>query len=184
MTDAPSSTFSRPCCDGEVREKPACPPGWESWEAVMRVAITEAEKAAERGEVPVGAVLLDREGAVLAKAGNACITKNDPSAHAELLVLRRASRAIGNYRLEETTLVSTLEPCLMCLGAMVHARVARLVFGARDPKSGAAVSRLDGFSLPFLNHRVKVWDGLMAETCGGLLSDFFRARRKKSATGD
>ncbi len=180
MTDAPSPC---PPPDGAASCPPP-PPGWESWDAVMLLAIGEANKAATRGEVPVGAVVISREGVILGKAGNACIGKNDPSAHAELLALRRACRAVGNYRLEEAALVATLEPCLMCLGAMVHARMGVLVFGARDPKSGAAISRLDGFSLPFLNHRVKVWEGVLAEECGGMLTDFFRAKRKKVPASD
>lgn len=147
----------------------------------MRLAMEEARAAEARGEVPVGAVVLSREGEILARAGNACITANDPTAHAEMAALREACRRIGNYRLDEAALVATLEPCLMCLGAMVHARVGLLVYGASDPKSGVAESRLDGFSLPFLNHRVQTHGGVLAVECGEMLTDFFRSRRKKAS---
>jgi len=145
----------------------------------MRLAMEEARAAEGRGEVPVGAVILSREGEILARAGNACITDNDPTAHAEMVALRQACRGIGNYRLDGAVLAATLEPCLMCLGAMVHARVGLLVYGASDPKSGAAQSRMEGFSLPFLNHRVEVLGGVLGEECGEMLTEFFRSRRKR-----
>jgi len=155
---------------------PALPPGWTSWEDLVRLALEEARLGAAEGEVPVGAVVVSREGDILARAHNAPITLKDPTAHAEVLVLRQAA-AKAAYRLEGAVLACTLEPCLMCVGAMVHARVAGLVYGADDPKSGAAASRLDGFSLPFLNHKVAVLGGVLADECGALLREFFAARR-------
>ena len=142
----------------------------------MARALEEARKAGEHGEVPLGAVVV-RAGAVLGAAGNAPISERDPSAHAEIRALRRAGLAAGNYRLPDSTLYVTLEPCLMCVGALVHARVARVVFGAYDPKSGAVQSLVDGFSLPGLNHRPEVTGGVLEEECGALLREFFRSRR-------
>ena len=146
--------------------------------AYMRLAYSEAVKAAERGEVPVGAVLVDKNGIVLAKAGNSTIALADPSAHAEILALRLAGQALSNYRLPDTTMYVTLEPCIMCMGAMLHARVSRLIFAAPDPKTGAAQSRYrigrDGQA----NHELLVESGLLADECGQLLKSFFKSRRK------
>jgi tRNA(adenine34) deaminase len=142
----------------------------------MRQALRGAQHAAAAGEVPVGAVLVagDR---LLAEGRNRPIAGHDPSAHAEIECLRAAGRALANYRLTGTTLYVTLEPCLMCVGALVHARVARVVFGAADPKSGAVNSLCRGFELPGLNHRVQAAGGVLATECGQLLREFFRARR-------
>jgi tRNA(adenine34) deaminase len=153
------------------------PPGLESWEEAMGLALEQAELAREAGEVPVGAVLLGENGEILARAMNAPIGASDPTAHAEMNALRLAAQTLGNYRLTGCVLVSTLEPCLMCLGAMVHARVAGLVFGAFDPKAGVLGSRMSALELPFLNHRFPVLPGIRAEECGALLTDFFRERR-------
>ncbi|WP_461209482.1 tRNA adenosine(34) deaminase TadA [Desulfocurvus sp. DL9XJH121] len=153
------------------------PPGWKDWESAMRLALAQARLGADLGEVPVGAVLLSPEGEVLAEACNRPVTDHDPSAHAEMLALRRGAERQGNYRLADCVLVCTLEPCLMCLGAMLHARIGGLVFGARDPKAGALVSRMDGADLPFANHRFPYLDGILAEECGDILQDFFRSRR-------
>ena len=142
----------------------------------MRLALKEASRASTRGEVPVGAVLV-RGDQVIAAAGNAPIGQCDPSAHAEILTLRAAGKATGNYRLEDTVLYVTLEPCLMCAAALVHARVRRVVFGAFDPKAGAAGGIIDAFSLKGLNHRVDVFGGVLEEECGALLSQFFAAMR-------
>jgi len=150
----------------------------------MRLAMDEARQAEAMGEVPVGAVIVSRDGEILARAGNASITKDDPTAHAEMIALREACRNIGNYRLDEAVLVATLEPCLMCLGAMVHARVGLLVYGASDPKSGVAKSRMEGFALPFLNHRVEAHGGVLGVECGEMLTEFFRSRRKKPSGAD
>lgn len=144
----------------------------------MAMAYAEAKAAGQRNEVPVGALLVDVEGRVLAKDGNRTIELSDPSAHAEILVLREAGAAVGNYRLEGTTLYVTLEPCLMCMGAMIHARLARLVFATFDPKTGAAVSRYQIGSDALLNHRLAVNTGPMAEECGELLRNFFKIRRE------
>ena len=142
----------------------------------MHRALVIARAAATRGEVPVGAVLV-RDGAIVAEGANQPITTHDPTAHAEIVTLRAAGAAVGDYRLAGTTLYVTLEPCAMCAAALVHARVARVVFGAWDPKAGAAGSITDIFAIPQLNHRVDVFGGVLADECGTLLSDFFRARR-------
>ncbi len=142
----------------------------------MQQALVLAHQAAENHEVPVGAlIVLDDQ--VISRSYNKPITNNDPTAHAEILALREAANHLGNYRLLKTTLYVTLEPCLMCLGAMVHARVERLVFGAFDPKSGAAVSCASMFELPFLNHRVKCEGGVLNEACADVLKHFFKKRR-------
>ena len=129
-----------------------------------------------RGKVPVGDVLV-RDGAIVAEGANQPITTHDPTAHAEIVTLRAAGSVLADYRLAGATLYVTLEPCAMCAAALVHARVARVVFGAWDPKAGAAGSITDVFAIPQLNHRVDVFGGVLADECGTLLSDFFRARR-------
>jgi tRNA(adenine34) deaminase len=141
----------------------------------MKAALREAAKAAERGEVPVGAVVV-RDGKVLARGSNRPVRTSDPSAHAEIVALRRAARKAANYRLPDCDLFVTVEPCAMCLGAAVQARVRRLVYGALDPKAGAVRSIM---TFPFgkANHRPEVLGGLMVEECGRLLRDFFRQRR-------
>ena len=147
----------------------------------MDLAIEQAKIAAERNEVPIGAVLLNQDGAVLARAHNAPITLHDPTAHAEIQCLRQAGEALQNYRLCNTTLAVTLEPCLMCAGALVHARIENLIFGASDPKAGAVISRSNSLGLAFQNHRVAIRYGIRARECGQLLSDFFRSKRKKTS---
>ena len=142
----------------------------------MRLAIEEARRAGERGEVPVGAVLVSGD-RVVATGGNAPIATHDPTAHAEMAALRAGGVALGNYRLDDTVLYVTLEPCLMCAAAMVHARVRRVVFGAFDPKAGAAGGLIDAFALKGLNHRVDVFGGVLEEECARLLSDFFARTR-------
>ncbi len=144
----------------------------------MVTALEEAAVASKMQEVPIGAVLLDRQGSIMARTHNQSIALHDPTAHAEILALRQAGELLGNYRLSTTTLVVTLEPCLMCLGAMVHARIARLVFGAADPKAGVVLSRLRGTELPWLNHKIEVVGGVMEEECGELLREFFREKRR------
>ena len=145
----------------------------EHW---MRHALQLAERAAREQEVPVGAVLvLDDE--IIGEGYNSPITHRDPSAHAEIIALRNGAKSISNYRLLNTTLYVTLEPCIMCAGAMVHARVQRLVFGAKDPKSGAIESASQVLDFPFLNHRVNYAGGLLADHCGRVLSNFFWDRR-------
>ena len=142
----------------------------------MQRALGLAGRAQAGGEVPVGAVLV-RDGELLAEGWNQPIAGHDPTAHAEVMALRAAGHALKNYRFTGSTLYVTLEPCLMCVGAIVHARIARLVFAAPDPKSGAVSSVCQGFELPGLNHRVSVTGGLLAEECGDLIKAFFRARR-------
>ena len=143
----------------------------------MAEALALARAAGARGEVPVGAIVVVG-GAIVGRGGNAPIAGNDPTAHAEIAALREAGMTLGNYRLPDSTLYATLEPCAMCAGAILHARVARLVFGARDPKSGACGSVIDLFAEPRLNHHTTVAGGVGAEACGALLSQFFAARRR------
>ncbi len=142
----------------------------------MEAALAEARAAAERGEVPIGAVVVI-ENQIVARAGNRTITDCDPTAHAEIVALREAAKAIGNYRLLGASLYVTIEPCAMCAGAMIQARIARLVYGADDAKGGAVRSCFSIFEHPSLNHRVEVMPGLCAEEAAALLKDFFAARR-------
>jgi len=142
----------------------------------MDEALALARTAAARGEVPVGAVVV-RDGIVVGRGGNAPIAGNDPTAHAEIAALREAAQAIGNYRLPGCDLYVTLEPCAMCAGAIMHARIARLVYGAGDPKTGACGSVIDLFGEARLNHHATVTRGVRAGECGRLLSEFFAARR-------
>jgi tRNA(adenine34) deaminase len=142
----------------------------------MQLALDQARQAARAGEVPVGAVLVLGE-RVIASGANRPISGCDPTAHAEIEALRAAAAALGSYRLTDTVLYVTLEPCLMCAAAIAHARVRRLVFGAWDPRAGAAGSMLDAFSLSGLNHRVDVFGGVLQDECGSLLRDFFVRRR-------
>jgi tRNA(adenine34) deaminase len=142
----------------------------------MRLALNEARAAADHDDVPVGAVLLDPSGATVAAAGNERERAQDPTAHAELLTLRRAAETLGSWRLTDHTLVVTLEPCTMCAGALVLARVSRLIFGAYDAKAGAVTSLWDVVRDPRLNHRIEVRGGVLEAECGALLRDFFTAR--------
>jgi tRNA(adenine34) deaminase len=142
----------------------------------MRLALREAERAPEHEDVPIGAVLV-RGGEVVAAAHNERELRQDPTAHAEIIVLREAARVAGTWRVLESVLYVTLEPCAMCAGAIVLARVPRVVYGARDPKAGACGSVLDVLGEPRLNHRPEVAGGLLAEDCGELLSEFFVTRR-------
>ncbi len=147
----------------------------------MAEALKEARRALAAGEVPVGAVLVGEDGRVLARAHNCPISLNDPTAHAEVLALRQAAERLGNYRLPGTTLYVSMEPCLMCVGALVQARLRRLVFGAADPKAGACVSL---YRIPEdrrLNHRFEVTGGVREAECRALLQEFFRARRNQPA---
>ena len=143
---------------------------------MMRRALALARQAEAGGEVPVGAVVVI-DGEVVGEGWNQPVASHDPTAHAEILAMREAGRKTGNYRLVNATLYVTLEPCAMCAGAMVHARIDRLVFGASDPKTGAAGSVFDIVRSPRLNHQLQVTSGVMAEECGTLLQDFFRSRR-------
>ncbi len=147
----------------------------------MRIALEEAQAAALRGETPVGAVVIDpATGEIVARAANAPIAGHDPTAHAEILALRAAARARGNYRLTGLTLVVTLEPCAMCAGAISHARIGRLVFGAADPKGGAVIHGPRFFDQPTCHWRPEVEGGVLAEESADLLSRFFQVRRLKS----
>ena len=145
-------------------------------ESFMREAIGEAKVAASVNEVPVGAVVV-QGGKIIGRGLNRPIQDHDPTAHAEIVALRAAAQEVQNYRLNDSTLYVTLEPCAMCVGAMLHARVSRLVFGAYDPKAGAAGSVLDLCGDRRLNHRIEVNGGLLEEQCGGLLKVFFEAKR-------
>lgn len=143
----------------------------------MAQALALAEAGAALGEVPVGALLV-QEGEVFGRGFNCPISTHDPSAHAEMVAIRDAAKAIGNYRLPGSTLYVTLEPCSMCAGLIVHARIARVVFGASEPKAGVVQSRGEFFALGFLNHRVLVEGGVLADECSTALSAFFKARRQ------
>ncbi len=144
----------------------------------MYRAIGMARDAAKMGEVPVGAIIIDENGGILAAASNRTIKNIDPTAHAEILALRIAATRIGNYRLTGTTVYSTIEPCAMCAGALVNARVARLVYGAADERFGAVESKFRVCDSPDLNHRIEITSGVLAENCRRLMQEFFQARRK------
>jgi tRNA(Arg) A34 adenosine deaminase TadA len=142
----------------------------------MREALALAAEGAVLGEVPVGAVLV-QDGAIIGRGFNCPISSHDPSAHAEMVAIRAAAQAVDNYRLPGSTLYVTLEPCSMCAGLIVHARIQRVVYGATEPKAGVALSRGEFFNQAFLNHRVLIEGGVLADECGAVLSEFFRARR-------
>jgi tRNA(adenine34) deaminase len=142
----------------------------------MRAALEEARRALDSREVPIGAVLVSN-GAIVARGFNQPIGASDPTAHAEIVVIRDAARAVGNYRLTGATMYVTVEPCLMCVGALVHARVGHVVYGAAEPKSGALVSAVRGLELPGLNHRFEVTGGVLEEECREIIQQFFRDRR-------
>jgi len=144
----------------------------------MRYALQLALRAREQGEVPVGAVLVQGD-QVIGEGWNRPIGQCDPTAHAEIMALRQGGKVLDNYRLLNSTLYVTLEPCVMCAGAMVHSRITRLVYGANDLKTGAAGSLLDVLGHPGMNHQIEIASGVLAEECAGMLSDFFRARREE-----
>jgi tRNA(adenine34) deaminase len=147
-------------------------------EEFMRLALAEAELARAEGEVPIGAIVVIA-GEIKGRGHNAVIQNSDPSAHAEIMALRDAARRLGNYRLLDATLYSTIEPCAMCAGALVHARVARLVYGAADEKAGAVASHFEICSTDFLNHRLTVEKGILEADCRQVLQSFFRQKREK-----
>lgn len=149
----------------------------------MREALELARQAEAAGEVPVGAIVV-KDGVIIGRGFNAPISRHDPSAHAEMMALREAARHLGNYRLVGCELFVTLEPCVMCVGAMFHARIARVVFGARDPKTGACGSVVDLFAEQRLNHHTGVSGGVLAEECGLMLSNFFAMRRAQQRSGE
>lgn len=150
-------------------------------EAFMRIAIALATEAAKLGEVPVGAIVV-KDGQIIGKGRNAPISLNDPTAHAEIQAMREAAQYLGNYRLVGCSLYVTLEPCAMCSGAIQHARIARLVYGASDPKTGCCGSVVNLMAEQKLNHHCKLIQGVLAAECGALLSDFFRQRRLTKLT--
>lgn len=151
-------------------------PSMETDTRFMQEALAEGRSAAEAGEVPIGAVLV-HDGKILARSGNRTIRDNDPTAHAEMVVLREAARLLGNYRLADVALYVTIEPCSMCAGAIIQARVPRLVYGADDPKGGAVRSCFEILSHPRLNHHVEVTSGVLAADCAAILQSFFAERR-------
>jgi tRNA(adenine34) deaminase len=151
----------------------------ETDEFWMRRALEAATEAQNLGEVPIGACLIDKTGELLAFAGNRTITESDPTAHAEILVLREAARKIGNYRLTETCLYTTIEPCAMCAGALVNARVKRVVFGAHDERFGAVETIFRICDNSSLNHKIEITSGVLKEECRELMQNFFRAKRLK-----
>jgi tRNA(adenine34) deaminase len=144
---------------------------------LMQAAMAEARAAEAAGEVPVGAIIVSSEGEVVARGANRVLRDSDPTAHAEIVALRSAGTTLGNYRLLGCTMYSTLEPCSMCAGAILHARLARLVYAAADPKAGACGSVIAVINHPALNHRVELIDGVLADECGTMLTNFFRAKR-------
>ena len=146
-------------------------------EECMRIAIDAARQAAENGEVPVGAVVVDENGDVLSTASNHTIANSDPTAHAEIIALRESGAKISNYRLTGTTVYSTIEPCAMCAGALVNARVSRLVFGAHDKRFGAVETHFQIGATEILNHRIEIVSGVLADECRDLMRQFFRSRR-------
>ena len=146
----------------------------------MQLALDLAKSAAQAGEVPVGAIIV-KDGVIIGRGSNAPIGKHDPTAHAEIQAMRDAAQYLGNYRLVDCTLYVTLEPCVMCAGAIQHARIARLVYGARDLKTGACGSVVNLMAEPKLNHHTEITSGVMSNECGAVLSSFFSARRKKTS---
>lgn len=149
----------------------------------MRLALAQAARARDAGEVPVGAVVV-LDGAVVGTGFNQPIAASDPTAHAEVVAMRAAAAALKNYRLTGATMYVTVEPCLMCVGAMVHARIATLVFGATEPRSGAIVSMTSAHEFPGLNHRVEAIGGVLEDECRAIIQDFFKARRATVRTAD
>ena len=145
----------------------------------MELALAEARLAADAGEVPVGALVINN-GEIIGRAGNRNLRDHDPTAHAEILALRQAAQHLGNHRLTGCTLYATIEPCAMCAGAIIHARIARLVYGAKDPKAGAAGSILHVINHPRLNHKMEVVSGVLDDRCSEILQDFFRRRREQT----
>ena len=176
----PRTAFSENACEPRAYTAwgpiPPPPPGW-SWEGLMHQAIVKAQQAPQQGEIPVGALIVNHEGTILAAEHNQPIALSDPSAHAEVMAMRSAGAVLGNYRLENCILVVTLEPCLMCTGAIVHARLAGVVYGAADNKAGAVESCFNGLDLPFHNHRVWHMGGIAAPECASLLQKFFQKSR-------
>ncbi len=158
------------------------PKGWESWESLMDEALREAHKALLLDEVPVGAVVVDANGTVIGRGHNSPISSCNPTAHAELTALCQAAQNVGNYRLNQAFLVVTLEPCLMCAGAVVHSRLQGVVFGASDFKTGALCSRIGALDLQFHNHKTVWAGGVKQKECGELLSSFFKKKRQTAKT--
>jgi tRNA(adenine34) deaminase len=146
----------------------------------MRKALKAAEEARDVGEVPIGACLIDKTGKLLACAGNRTITVSDPTAHAEILILREAAHKIGNYRLTDAIVYTTIEPCAMCAGALVNARIKRLIFGAHDTRFGAVESVFRLCDTSSLNHRIEIKSGVLADDCKRLMQEFFRQKRGKN----
>ena len=153
------------------------PPCGHTWPGLMAQALELARQGQAAGEVPVGALVAHADGRVLGLAHNRCIADNDPTAHAEVLALRRAGEALGNYRLADCVLVVTLEPCLMCTGALVHSRIAGVVYGAADARAGAICSCCEGLEYSFHNHTVWHMGGVSSQECAALLRDFFQQNR-------
>ena len=161
---------------------PSPTPGPEDfliWEPFMHEALQLANEAEKRGDVPVGAVIVGGCGRILGRGANRTIFDNDPTAHAEILALREAASRVGNHRLTDAVLVVTLEPCIMCLGAVIQARLAGVVFAAQDPKAGCLVSRMNGAALPWSNHHFWSLGGVLEDECSSILSGFFQKRRQE-----
>lgn len=157
---------------------PLPPPNWSSWEELMVEALGLAQQAALQNEVPVGAIVIDDSGKIIGRGINCPLSTCNPCAHAEIMALQNAGRQVGNYRLLGAYLVTTLEPCLMCSGAIIHARLQGLVFGAYDDKAGAIATKMNSLSLPFHNHKLPWLGGILKQQCAEILSDFFRQKRE------
>lgn len=146
----------------------------------MQIALGEARKAYETGEVPVGAVVVTVDGEILSKAHNQTISQNDPSAHAEILAIREAAKILKNYRLNKTKIYATIEPCVMCAGALIHARVEEVIFGVPDPKGGGLITLYQLGNDPRLNHRLRVTSGVLEDECGEIIQRFFKEKRENN----
>jgi tRNA(adenine34) deaminase len=150
-------------------------------ETFMRIALDAAKEAEELGEVPIGACLVDKNGVVIAVSGNRTITNCDPTAHAEILVIREAAQKIGNYRLTDTTIYTTIEPCAMCAGSLIHARIAKLIFGSHDKRFGAVESVFNLCDTSSLNHQLEITSGVLAKECRQIMQQFFKQKRLKGS---
>ena len=164
-----------------MHKQPQNPSSAMSDNDFMQIALNLAQQAGAAGEVPVGAIVV-KDGEIIGRGSNAPITTHDPTAHAEIRAMRDAAQHIGNYRLIDCTLYVTLEPCAMCSGAIQHARIAKVIYGASDPKTGACGSVVNLMAEPKLNHHAEIAGGVLAAECGAILSSFFAARRKKAKT--
>lgn len=172
-----TTASSTNACLAPGRITPPLPTGWNNWEELMNLALEQAAKAASTGEVPVGAIIVDAAGNIIAAAHNNVINGNDPCAHAEVCAIRQAAQKLGNYRLNNCVMLVSLEPCLMCTAAIVQARIAGLVYAAAEPKSGTVSTCCNALNFPFHNHKVWYMGGVLEQESSALLQNFFAQRR-------